>query len=216
MFEEFRGHILIGNVHFVAIPSELECDAQHGRAVESHPSSAIGLLERPAGRQRLRSVEHTNIIQPKEAAFEKLNKEGNPYKLDNAERALATDPNAVLGPEDVEVEVRAAALNFRDVAVALGMYPTSPGMPRLPLGCDEGPILCARVQYTLLAQELVGQGCQTQLAPRQPPVAEPLRKRRAVLVNLGSDEIVRCPRTRAYNGPQWTRNATISAKSCGA
>jgi threonyl-tRNA synthetase len=38
----------------------------------------------------------TRYELPKEAAFEKLNKEGNPYKLDNAERALATDPNAIL------------------------------------------------------------------------------------------------------------------------
>src|SRR5438445_4839271 len=53
------------------------------------------------------------------------------------------DPNAVLGPEDVEVEVRAAALNFRDVAVALGMYPTAHGMPRLPLGCDAAGVVTA-------------------------------------------------------------------------
>ena len=32
----------------------------------------------------------------KDAAFEKLNKEGNPYKLDNAQRALESDPNAVI------------------------------------------------------------------------------------------------------------------------
>jgi NADPH:quinone reductase-like Zn-dependent oxidoreductase len=53
------------------------------------------------------------------------------------------DPDAVLGPEDVEIEVRAAALNFRDVAVALGMYPTPPGMPRLPLGCDAAGVVTA-------------------------------------------------------------------------
>src|SRR5947209_6840110 len=32
----------------------------------------------------------------KDAAFDKLNKEGNPYKLDNAQRALDADPNAVI------------------------------------------------------------------------------------------------------------------------
>src|SRR5262245_50730134 len=32
----------------------------------------------------------------------------------------ATDPGSVLLPNGVEVEVRAAALNFRDVAVSLG------------------------------------------------------------------------------------------------
>ncbi len=34
-----------------------------------------------------------------------------------------------IGPLDVEIEVEAAALNFRDVLKALGMYPTEPGAP---------------------------------------------------------------------------------------
>jgi NADPH:quinone reductase-like Zn-dependent oxidoreductase/acyl carrier protein len=34
-----------------------------------------------------------------------------------------------LGPRDVEIEVEAAALNFRDVLKALGMYPSEPGAP---------------------------------------------------------------------------------------
>ncbi len=38
----------------------------------------------------------TRYELPKDAAFDKLNKEGNPYKLDNAERALEADPNAVI------------------------------------------------------------------------------------------------------------------------
>jgi threonyl-tRNA synthetase len=38
----------------------------------------------------------TRYELPKDAAIDKLNKEGNPYKLDNAERALAADANAVI------------------------------------------------------------------------------------------------------------------------
>jgi threonyl-tRNA synthetase len=38
----------------------------------------------------------TRYELPKDAAMDKLNKEGNPYKVDNAQRALAADQNAVL------------------------------------------------------------------------------------------------------------------------
>ena len=46
-------------------------------------------------------------------------------------------------PEFVEIEIYAASLNFRDVAVALGMYPTLPGQPMPQLGCDGAGIVSA-------------------------------------------------------------------------
>ncbi|EQD53718.1 threonyl tRNA synthetase, partial [mine drainage metagenome] len=38
----------------------------------------------------------TRYELPRDAAVSKLEKEGNPYKLDNAQRALAADPQAVI------------------------------------------------------------------------------------------------------------------------
>jgi NADPH:quinone reductase-like Zn-dependent oxidoreductase len=40
------------------------------------------------------------------------------------------------GPGEVEVEVYAAGINFRDVMIALGSYPTPPGIPTPRLGVD--------------------------------------------------------------------------------
>lgn len=53
------------------------------------------------------------------------------------------DPEFLLGPEDVEIEIYAASLNFRDVAVTLGMYPVPAGCPLPQLGCDCAGVVTA-------------------------------------------------------------------------
>jgi epothilone synthetase B len=57
--------------------------------------------------------------------------------------ATANYPERLLQPDGVEIEVHAASLNFRDVAVALGVYPTLPGQPLPQLGCDAAGIVSA-------------------------------------------------------------------------
>src|SRR5262249_9940286 len=46
--------------------------------------------------------------------------------------SLTPLPRAQLGREEIEIEVRAAALNFRDVMSAMGLYPGGP----IPLGSE--------------------------------------------------------------------------------
>src|ERR1700721_1933630 len=47
-----------------------------------------------------------------------------------------TRPREPLNPDQIEVEVYAACLNFRDVAVALGIYPMPPCGTMPEFGCD--------------------------------------------------------------------------------
>jgi NADPH:quinone reductase-like Zn-dependent oxidoreductase len=49
---------------------------------------------------------------------------------------LKTCPRRNPGPGEVEIEVYAAGINFRDVMIALGSYPTAPGVPLPVLGVD--------------------------------------------------------------------------------
>jgi NADPH:quinone reductase-like Zn-dependent oxidoreductase len=49
---------------------------------------------------------------------------------------LNVTPRISPGPGQVELEVHAAGINFRDVMVALGSYPTPPGVKMPPIGVD--------------------------------------------------------------------------------
>ena len=49
---------------------------------------------------------------------------------------FVTRPREPLNPDHLEIEMRAACLNFRDVAVALGMYPMPPCGTMPEFGCD--------------------------------------------------------------------------------
>ena len=66
MIQELDDHVLVYGVAF----AELERDAQHVEAKHRHPGGAIRLLDKAAGRQRPRAVEHADIVQAEEAAFE--------------------------------------------------------------------------------------------------------------------------------------------------
>jgi NADPH:quinone reductase-like Zn-dependent oxidoreductase len=57
-----------------------------------------------------------------------------PGLLDTME--LRVCPRRMPGPGEVEIEVVASGINFRDVMIALGNYPTSPGAPRPAMGVD--------------------------------------------------------------------------------
>ncbi|HEX8139753.1 MAG TPA: zinc-binding dehydrogenase [Pyrinomonadaceae bacterium] len=49
--------------------------------------------------------------------------------------AWRTLPRQAPGPGEVEIQVHAASLNFRDVMIGLGIYPTPPGVPPV-MGSD--------------------------------------------------------------------------------
>lgn len=50
-------------------------------------------------------------------------------------------PRTAPGPNEVEIDVYAAGLNFRDVMIALGMYPAVPGLPPIMGGEVSGRIV---------------------------------------------------------------------------
>src|SRR6185295_9797652 len=57
-----------------------------------------------------------------------------PGVLDSLE--FVTRPREELKPDYMEVEIHASCMNFRDVAVALGMYPMPPCGTMPEFGCD--------------------------------------------------------------------------------
>jgi NADPH:quinone reductase-like Zn-dependent oxidoreductase len=59
----------------------------------------------------------------------------NPGVLDSL-RFIAAPRLSALEPNELEVEIEAACINFRDVAMALGIYPPSPDGRMPKLGCD--------------------------------------------------------------------------------
>lgn len=59
---------------------------------------------------------------------------GSPGDLNSLE--LKVRPPSALRADHMRVDMEAACLNFRDVAIALGMYPAPPGRGMPELGCD--------------------------------------------------------------------------------
>jgi hypothetical protein len=68
MLEEFGGHVFVNGIGL----SQFKRHGKHCEAVESHPSCAVRLLQKSTGRQRLRSIEHTNVIESEEASGEEI------------------------------------------------------------------------------------------------------------------------------------------------
>ena len=66
MLEELAGDVLIGDV----VPRQDQRDPQHVERIHRHPRRPIGLVQRAAGRQRLRAVEQPDVVQPQEPALE--------------------------------------------------------------------------------------------------------------------------------------------------
>src|SRR5262249_56208590 len=62
MIQELDSHVFVDGV----AAAELDRDAQHVEAEHRHPGSAVGLLDASARRQRLRTVEHADIVEAKE------------------------------------------------------------------------------------------------------------------------------------------------------
>src|SRR5439155_12187838 len=96
---ELRREILVDGI----VLGELERHRQHRGAVEGHPGSAVGLLEVAAGRQRLRAVEDSDVVEAEEAAGEEV---------------LAFSVLAVHPPREVEQQLLEGAGKEAPVALA--------------------------------------------------------------------------------------------------
>ena len=66
MLEEFCRQPFVNRVLF----RELERDAHHHQAEHAHPAGGVALLERRAAGKPLAAIEHRDVVEPEEAAFE--------------------------------------------------------------------------------------------------------------------------------------------------
>src|SRR5438045_9076025 len=68
MLEELRGHVFVNRIGMC----EFQRHGKHREAIESHPGGSVRLLEESASWQRLRTIEHADVIEPEETAGEKI------------------------------------------------------------------------------------------------------------------------------------------------
>ena len=66
MLEELVRDVLVAR----ARGRQLEGDREQIQAVHAHPARRVGLLEEPTLRQRIRAIEHTDVVEPEEASLE--------------------------------------------------------------------------------------------------------------------------------------------------
>src|SRR5262249_10843577 len=59
MLKKLRSHVF---VNWIGL-SKLERHREHRQAIESHPRRAVGLLEKSTSRERLRAIEHTDVVE---------------------------------------------------------------------------------------------------------------------------------------------------------
>ena len=116
VLEELGGHVLVGGVGARAVAGQFERDAQHGQAIEGHPGGAVGLLQGPAVRERLRAIEDADVVEAEEAAGEEVLALG----------VLAVDP-----PGEVEQEFLEDPFEEGAIAGAgpVGDFIHAPGSP---------------------------------------------------------------------------------------
>src|SRR5438876_4869927 len=68
MLKELCGNILIDLV----VPRQFEGDAHEVESIHRHPRSAVSLVNEAARGQRRAAVEHTNVVESKEAALKNV------------------------------------------------------------------------------------------------------------------------------------------------
>ena len=66
VLEELGGDVLID----VVVHRQFQRDPQEIERVHRHPCGAVGLADMAPGRQRLRAIEHADVVQTKETALE--------------------------------------------------------------------------------------------------------------------------------------------------
>ena len=99
MLDELERHVRIVRIGH----RQFDGDLQHVLAEQRHPGRAVGLFQVAAGRQRRAAIEHADVVQPEEAAFEDV----------SARAVLAIDP-----PGEVQQQLLKAALEPLVVAFA--------------------------------------------------------------------------------------------------
>lgn len=66
VLEELGGNVLVGRV----VLGELERNVQHVQTEECHPSGPVGLTQSTTGRQRLGTVERSDVVETQESTLE--------------------------------------------------------------------------------------------------------------------------------------------------
>ena len=66
VLEELGGNVLID----VVVRRQFQRDPQEVERVHRHPRGAVGLVDITAGRQRLRAIEHADVVETEEPALE--------------------------------------------------------------------------------------------------------------------------------------------------
>src|SRR6202021_3582015 len=70
--EKFSSDVFVGRIFL----RQFERDGQHVEAIHAHPTSAIGLFEMAAGRERRRAIENSNIVETEKSALEDVHAVG--------------------------------------------------------------------------------------------------------------------------------------------
>ncbi len=117
MLKKFTGYVFIG--WFLAC--QFQRNRQHVQAIHPHPAGAVRLLEVASGRQRLRTVEHANVVEAQEAALKHI----HPIRI------LAVHPPGKIQQEFVEHAFEEAAVGAPvDALFDLIHAPSRPGVHR--------------------------------------------------------------------------------------
>ena len=115
------------------------------RASVKEMSHLVDALWTPTDENAIAFRDGTRLVARLEAATQSPSINDGALRLEITERgqlenlALARAARTAPGPDEVEIEVRAAGLNFRDVLNALGAYPGDPG----PLGNECAGVITA-------------------------------------------------------------------------
>ncbi len=88
LVEDLDGDVFVVRI----VVRQLERDQRHVEREHRHPAGGVGLLQAEARRQRMRAVEHRDIVEPQEAALEDIVALG----------VLAVDPPGVVEQQLVE------------------------------------------------------------------------------------------------------------------
>src|SRR5215472_18187970 len=116
MFQETIGDLLIQRIRF----RQDERDLQHVLAIESHPGSAVCLIEMPAGWEFGTAVEDPNVVQSEKSARENI----------LALRILAVDPPVEIQHQSLKRTFQEAQIRSAQLSLHQEQEQCRPGMNR--------------------------------------------------------------------------------------
>ena len=68
MLEEFGGHVFVNRVGL----RQFKRHRKHRQTVKAHPRRAVRLLQESSSRERLRPIEHPNVIKAEKTAGKEI------------------------------------------------------------------------------------------------------------------------------------------------